>query len=305
MSYLLGIDGGGTKTVFLLTDEFGKKITQVEVGPTSLVAVGKQQAKKNLIEGFEKLAAVIQEPDYTIKMAVFGLASVDTKQEEDVAAKTFQPIMSEFNVEEFAVLNDAVLALVSGTDRDNAVVLISGTGSNCYGENESGQTAKTGGWDFLLSDEGSGYEIGRQILRAAVKSHDGRIKKSVLEAMVLEYFAAADIPDLKDKVYRPALDKTQTAAVSQLLFKALDKNDPAAKAIFEQAALELWSMVKTTADKLQLQNNNFDLVLGGSVAASPKMIRFMQQRLQEYNPQAELILPQKAPVYGALKLMLE
>lgn len=305
MNYLLGIDGGGTKTDLLLTDEFGQEIARTSVKSTSLVAVGEEAAKQNLIQGLKQVCAVIQEPDYVIKMAVFGLASVDTDQEEDQAAKIFQPIMTDFKVEEFAVMNDAVLALVNGTDQENAIVLISGTGSNCYGENEAGEIAKTGGLDHLLSDEGSGYELGRQVLRAAVKSFDGRGDKTVLEELTLDYFSVETAPDLKSKVYHPTLGKPEISAVSKLLFKALEQNDAVALALFNQAASELWLMVKTVAEKLKLDQDKFDLVLSGSMAKSAVTVRYIQQQLQEFNPQANLILPKQSPVYGALKLLLE
>ncbi len=305
MSYLLGIDGGGTKTDLLLTDEFGQEIAKTSVESTSLVAVGEERAKQNLIQGLGQVCAAIPEPEYVIKMAIFGLASVDTEKEEEGAAGIFQPLMTDFNVEEFAIINDAVLALVNGTDQENAIVLISGTGSNCYGENKAGDMAKAGGWDYLLSDEGSGYELGRQVLRAAAKSYDGRGDKSLLEDLVLDYFSVEAIPDLKSKVYYPHLGKPEISGVSKLLFKAMDKNDAIALEIFNQAAAELWLMVKTVAEKLDLQQEKFDLVLSGSMAKSAATVRYIQQQLQEFNSEADLVLPKRSPVYGGIKLILD
>jgi N-acetylglucosamine kinase-like BadF-type ATPase len=305
MNYILGIDGGGTKTQLLLADQLGKEVAKIEVGPTSLVAAGQEKAKQNLVEGLTQVTEAIKKSDDTIEIVVFGLASVDTESEEAAAAKIFQPIMSQFNVEQFTILNDAVLALVNGTDRDNAIVLISGTGSNCYGENDQGETAKAGGLDYLLSDEGSGYEIGRHVLKAAVNSYDGRGLQTVLEKLVLEHFKVGRVPELKSKVYQPDLSKAQIAKISPLLFKALEQDDAAAQMIFNHAVDELWLMITTVAENLDLIDKKFDLVLGGSIATSIPMIQALNQQLKQNFPQAELILPHQPAVYGALKLALK
>ncbi len=305
MNYILGIDGGGTKTQLLLADQLGQELAQADVGPTSLVAAGQKKAKQNLAKGLTQVTSSIEEADYTIEMAIFGLASVDTESEEAAAAEIFQPLMSQFNVEQFAILNDAVLALVNGTDRDNAIVLISGTGSNCYGENDQGTTAKAGGLDYLLSDEGSGYEIGRHVLKAVVNSYDGRGPTTVLKKLVLDYFNIDRVPDLKTKVYQPDLSKSQIAQVSPLLFKAMKQDDAVAQMIFEHAVDELWLMIATVTAKLDLTDKKFDLVLGGSIATSTPMIQALNRQLKQNFPRAELILPHQPAVYGALKLALK
>jgi len=79
-----------------------------------------------------------------------------------------------------------------------------------------GETAKTGGMDYLLSDQGSGFDIGQQVLRAAVKSYDGRSKKTLLEKLLCEHFKIESIEDVKDKVYNPRLNKTQIAQIRLL-----------------------------------------------------------------------------------------
>ncbi len=305
MNYYLGIDGGGTKTKFVMADELGHETEIIKVGPTSLVAVSQQQAQTNLELGLEKICSHLNEDDKEddrVMMAVMGLASVDSDIEEEQAAKIFQPIFSKFPVEQFAVLNDVVPALVNSTEQDNAIVLIAGTGSNCYGENDQGETAKAGGLDYLLTDQGSGYDIGLKVLRAAAKSYDGRGPKTILEEKLLKHFHVSEFVELKQKIYNPNLNKKQVAALAELLVEALAEKDEVAQMILEWESNELWLMVETVADELELREKKFELVLEGSVVQMPQMIKRLSKNLNAYSPSASLVLPKRSAVYGALKL---
>ncbi len=303
MSYFLGIDGGGTKTNLILADELEKVQAEVEVGPTNLVAVGSETAKKNLKAGLAQAVAEIAK-EAEIEFAVMGLASVDTDQEEQSAARVFQKTFSEFNVKQFALINDAIPALVNATDLENAIVLVAGTGSNCYGENEAGETAKTSGLDYLLADQGSAYDIGTKVLKAAAKSYDGRGPKTVLEKKLIEQFEIERFEYLKHKIYQPSLNKKQIAQLSHLWVEALEEGDEVAQAIFDWEADELWLMTVTVIEQLDFENERFDLVLEGSLAQSPQMIKFLKKKLSQVSKQAEIVLPHQPAVYGALKLAL-
>ncbi|MEA2056559.1 MAG: BadF/BadG/BcrA/BcrD ATPase family protein [Patescibacteria group bacterium] len=303
MNYYLGIDGGGTKTELVLANQVKKVVAKIQTGPTSLVAVGEDQAKKNLIQGISDLfTQAKQEEDVEIKTAVMGLASIDSNEEERQAGLIFQPVFSKFEIDQFTVMSDAVIALVNGTDREDAIVLIAGTGSNCYGENRVGETAKASGLDYLLADQGSAYDVGCKVLRSAAKSFDGRGPKTVLEKKACQYFQVEKVYQIKEKIYRPSLNKTQIAKLAQICLEALEQNDQVAQAIFEWEAKELWTMVETVAAELNFSNIRFDLILEGSMAQSAQMVKFLSQQLHDYNQEAEIILPHQSSVYGALKL---
>src|SRR5690606_13048274 len=140
-----------------------------------------------------------------IDAAVMGLAGMDTPREHEQALAVFSNVLSGYTLRSFTLVNDVEIALEVGTDNPNALAIIADTGSNCFGRNAAGDTAKTGGMDFLLSDQGSGYEIGRYVLRSAVKSFDGRDEKSILENLVCEHFHINSIRDLKDAVHQHPL----------------------------------------------------------------------------------------------------
>jgi N-acetylglucosamine kinase-like BadF-type ATPase len=317
-TYYLGVDGGASKTDLLLVDQLGKKVAQTQTGPTNLAAVGEKTAAQQLQQGLKQLQAEIvgkhQEsisPEQVlIEFAVLGLAGVNTEQDEEAAAHFFQPILSEseFDVEQFAVLNDTVIALVNATEREQALVLVAGTGSNCYGENAQGEVATAGSLGHLLADQGSAYDIGLKVLRAGAKSFDGRGPQTVLEAKLCHHFQVERFDHLVDKVYQPDLNKTQIAALAELWQEALEAEDQVAAAILQWEVQELWLMVKAVAQSLDLAQTGFDLVLQGSFAQFPPVVKALKKRAQQFAAEQDaqdlidIVLPHRPAVWGAVKL---
>lgn len=303
MDYILAIDGGGTKTDILCADLTGKVVGKGVSGSSNLTATSIGAASMNVIEGIRQATEQLPE-GWKIKKLILGLAGVDTKNEAIEAQRIFTEALSYLHIEEFIILNDADLALRSGTDHENALAIIAGTGSNCYGRNDQHQEARVGGMDFLLSDEGSGYAIGSAVLHAAVKSFDGRAPKTRLEELVAQNFQVASIAELKNVVYHPLTTKSEVAQLAKLCNQAFTEGDKTAKAIFDQAINDLAEMARTVMIKLNLSDKSTDCVLVGGVFAIEYIREGLETQLRDMCPQVNVILPSEPPVAGALKLAL-
>ena len=300
----IGIDGGGTKTDVICTDEQGTEVGHGSSGPTNLTSTTIGAASFNLKEAVRQ-ALEKAPPEHQVVAAVMGLAGMDTDREYEVALKTFLQILQPIGIEKFTLLNDSMIALANGTDNQNALILISGTGAICVGRNQNGMTTKTGGMDFLLTDQGSGYDIGRHVLREAVKSYDGRRHKTILEDLVCKHFSISDIGHLKTEVYNPLLSKIEVAELSQLCSTAYEIGDEAAIEIFQWAGQELVLSVKTVLRKLELEHTPTDLVFSGSILGIDHVQQAVKQQLIAEFPELTFVRPEKPPVYGALKLALK
>ena len=92
------------------------------------------------------------------------------------------------------VRNDAFNALYSGTLGEPGIVQIAGTGAVTLGINENGEVARSGGWGYLFDDEGSGFYLGNEALKAVFRSFDNRGKKTSLTDRITEYFASTKRP---------------------------------------------------------------------------------------------------------------
>src|SRR5918994_242731 len=180
--YVLGIDAGGTKTVCYLADAHGHIVGEGRAGGANLQAHGELEVEKVLHAVIDQ--AVGDRAILPVAVCL-GVAGVDREEDDRVV----RGIMRRLGFKSHTlVVNDALVALVAGAGDDPGVVLIAGTGSIAYGVNTDGYAARSGGWGFVLGDEGSGYWIGRQALTAVVRAADGRGAKTRLTELVLEHF---------------------------------------------------------------------------------------------------------------------
>lgn len=302
--YYLAVDGGGTKTDAVCADETGAVVSRGSSGPTNLTSTSVGAASFNLIEAIRQAIETLPEENRAgFPILVMGLAGIDSKQEYEEAYTIFKRSIDHYKIDKFVLMNDSLIALKNGTLASDALILVSGTGSICYGQNTAGVTAKTSGMDYLLTDQGSGYDIGRHILREAVKSYDGRCSKSILEQMVCEHFKIKSILELKNVVYHPPLTKIEVAELAPLCTKAFQQGDGVAKDILDWTISDLVTMVQVVANKLSFKK--FDLVFSGAVIAIPYVNKGVADSLKLQYPEINIIIPKVEPVFGALKLAMQ
>lgn len=304
MNYYLAVDGGGTKTQVLCADENGEIVGEGLSGPTSLTVVNSGAAGFALREAIRQATENLP-PGFVVLRLVMGLAGLDTPEEVERAKASFKQVLTDLEVKEFVLINDILIALRAVSDKANALAVIAGTGSNCFGLNAEGQTAKSGGLDFLLSDEGSGFAIGLAVLKAAAQSFDGRGQKTALEKLTNDYFETQSVPEIKHHIYNPILTKMQIAGLAKLAFDGLEQNDGVAKAIIDQAIEDLFVMAKVVIEKLDLQNRDSDCVFSGKVLSDPYLSNALKAKLNQHYPNLQVLPPQEEPVYGALKIALK
>ena len=299
LEYFIGVDGGGTKTDAIATDLDGKTLATANTGPTSLTATNLGMASFNLLEAIRQLTAELP-ADAHCKAVSIGLAGLDTEAEKTNASKIFGEALTRFPHDTLIVVNDIQPVLAAGTTNPDAIALISGTGSQCFGYTADGKTARTSGMDFLLTDQGSGYEIGRSVLRAAALSFDGRIEKSVLETLVLQHFEVTTYEELKAKIYAPLLSKAEVAELSKECVKAYESGDLQAKTILMEVVDDLELMVQAVVRRLELTQKPVEMVCSGSIVKLPMIFEPLKQRLSLQYPQLSISFLARPPAYGSV-----
>jgi N-acetylglucosamine kinase-like BadF-type ATPase len=137
------------------------------------------------------------------------------------------------------IVNDAVVAMVAVLGRLHGILVIGGTGSIVLGYNDhTGATTRCGGWGHLLGDEGSGYMIGLEALRAIMKEFDGRGQATSLTPRMLAALELKSPTDLIGWTYMSGKGKTEIAALARHVHDEAEAGDAVAKRILaEQAAL--------------------------------------------------------------------
>jgi N-acetylglucosamine kinase-like BadF-type ATPase len=256
---LLAVDGGGTKTQALVTDLQGKVLAR-GLGPGSNVHnVGFDQSCKAVTTAIE--GALLQVLGLRsagggqswrgapIAAACFGLAGVDAPEDEAEIARW---VRQQTIAERFLVVNDAELVLAGGTPEGWGVALISGTGSVCLGRAADGRSLRVGGWGPLMSDEGSGYEIASEALRAVARSVDGREQAPALVSAVVRHWSLPDPAALIRFVHAPSTTAAEIAGLAPVVVEQAQHGDAVARGILERAARELAGQVMTVIERLKL-----------------------------------------------------
>ena len=159
-----------------------------------------------------------------------------------------------------------------------------------------------------MGDEGAGYDFGRNAIRAAIRSYDGREKKTILEKLVLKKAGVTTIPDLINKIYnvwheKPNELKSYIASFSVVLDEAHKKHDRVAKEIIEGGAEELFLGAQAVIKKLKIRNKKLCVGLAGSNFNAPGLKQQLTRKIKTIAPKAYVVSP-VTPVEGAIRLAI-
>src|SRR5262245_5681385 len=160
----LGIDGGGSKTSFLLVDEYYNELCHLQSGPSNHLSVGADAAREAIMQGISRLT---EQPN--IVCAGFAGAG----RPDSVAFYT-QVLQSLIPGAQIIIESDAFIASIGAIGIDPGILLIAGTGSIVIGRDKDRTMFRVGGWGPYFGDEGSGFWIGREAVRAALRAVDAQ-----------------------------------------------------------------------------------------------------------------------------------
>jgi N-acetylglucosamine kinase-like BadF-type ATPase len=258
MEYILGVDGGGTKTLALLGDSAGNVLARGVSGPSNYNAVGFDAACSAL-----ERAISMTRKDHPGEISALCLGLAGAGQKEDI--EIFQNwATNNFPKAVVKVYSDAEILLMAGAPSGPAVALICGTGSIVYGRAVTGELHRTGGWGYLFGDEGSGYAIGSAALRAVMRGYDRRGPETLLSELVLERYSLHSPPELVHTIYGAESPRTAVAALSDLVEQAAGRGDSVAITILEESARELAQTVAAVYPELGTSNPTL-LITGGTI----------------------------------------
>jgi N-acetylglucosamine kinase-like BadF-type ATPase len=297
MRHVVGIDVGGTKTVCLLAEEHGDVIAEARAGGANLQVAGDLHVERVL---HAVLSRAIGREDCRPAAICIGIAGADRQSD----AETVRAILRRIGVRADAVVvNDALIALTAGVGDDEGVVVVAGTGSISYGRNRAGDAARAGGWGPLLGDEGSGFWIGRAVLDAVVRQHDGRGRNTLLTALALRELGLGRPSDLTHAVYGREFSSHAIAGLAGVLREATDARDPIAIEILRSAGVELAALAKPVTTRLGLEREAFPTILSGGIFQElPELVQDVSERIRQTAPLSDVRLLDREPALGAVHL---
>jgi N-acetylglucosamine kinase-like BadF-type ATPase len=312
MRFVLGFDGGGTKTDCVLMDESGTILARSQAGPSNPLRVGFGAAITSIREGARRAIGLAALPgDSTAAALCAGLAGAGPPES---AEKMHALLAAEFPKSKIHVCTDIDLTLAA-TGEGPVVVLLAGTGSFAVGRNTAGEMARAGGYGSQIGDEGSAYDIGRRAVLTAMHENDRTGVDTLLGLRLLRELGCSNWSEVKaraqtasDEVF-PRLFSVAAMVADWIETSSETSAETAArnsaKGILHAAAIDLASLVENLAERLQLRGMPFLLAkTGGMIGRSKYLENQIDECLRNAFPQAEIGSLRVSPAEAAARLAL-
>src|ERR1700722_18677100 len=291
----LGIEGGGSHTVALLADARKHFVQRWEAGPANV----KLLADVQLVDLFQSIAETFPQPD-TLAIGMAGARSeMDWQRIRDAAAIVWPSIACH-------ATSDLETALAAAEEKNGQtpavrVLVLSGTGSCCYGRNSSGKTAKIGGWGHILGDKGSGYEIGLRALKAVAFFYDRDCAWSRLGQRLLQRLQLNEPNELI--AWAQTAEKAHIAGLAVEVFEEWRKGDEIAAEIINAARESLAQDAIACAAQLTNSKSAVQFVFAGStLLKQPQFTKELAAQIKKNWPGAVIAPLERESVWGAVAL---
>lgn len=250
MRTFLGVDGGGSKTAFMLIDETGRVLASHTEGPAYYLEIGRDELRSMLARGIRATLERGALPPTDLDFAFLGLPAYgeDSRLIAQFDAVPAPPLAHG----RYHCGNDAACGWAGALACEDGINLVAGTGSIGYGEYE-GRTARAGGWGELFSDEGSAHWLAREGLSLFSRMSDGRAERGPWYDLVRQHFGLQPDLDLCAAIYGDgAAGRSRIATLAPLVSRAAKAGDVQAAALFTRAADELARIVHAVHDRLNI-----------------------------------------------------
>jgi N-acetylglucosamine kinase-like BadF-type ATPase len=283
MSYVLGFDGGGTKTECVLMDSSDHVVARTFAGPSNPTRIGVEPAVRAVEEAAHlalREASIKREAILAIGAGLAGTANPEIRQ------RTHAAMQAAFPGIPLTLLTDIEAALAAAGEGP-VIVLLAGTGSFAIGRNAKGETRRAGGYGPASSDHGSAFDVGRRAI-AAITNHQSRSEPlAPLQQQILVQLDAANWPELQRRAETAPDDVFPR--IFPVIAGAADAGDEAMRATLRDAVRALSSLAAEAADHLQLRNAAFRVAkTGGMLGRSKFFDEQLDSALKQLFPAAEL-----------------
>jgi N-acetylglucosamine kinase-like BadF-type ATPase len=282
MRYILGFDGGGTKTECVLMNSADHVLARTFAGPSNPSRIGVESAVRAIEESANLALGEARLERSAISAIGAGIAGTAKLEMKDAMSRALQRC---FVGAAITVLTDLEAALAASGEGP-AIVLVMGTGSASFGRNREGEIARAGGYGPSSSDQGSAYDIGRRAIEAAMRERSGEsetaLGKQILTQLGCTEWAVVQhrAQTIPDEIFPP---------IFPIVAKAADTGDTTTQEVLMQAAQELAFLVGDVADRLHLRESGFLLAkIGGTVGRSHFFDAQIDAALKKAVPNAQI-----------------
>lgn len=297
--YVIGIDGGGTKTELVAWDEKKNVLFEKIVSGSNIYGSNEKSVENTLSALLQECVSFLQKGPSVICMGAAGMIGGD-------AEKFFKNTLSSAgNCRDVLIFHDAKISLTANFHDNAGVSLTAGTGSICVAQNSAGNMFRVGGWGHLMSDEGSAYSIAVNALRATALSFDGRGESTALLKAFLTETGCESFEQLVAAVYENYAKKSALAGLAGVVTKCARNGDKVALNVLEKAAEELFSLCASVIEKGGFAGRKFGICFNGGVLKYDDIVK--KSLALKLRNSYDCIISENTvkAVYGAAELALK
>ena len=261
MKYVIGVDGGGTKTEASAYDSDGKAMITSVKGFANLLN-NKEIALDNIVSAIREIIDRFGTND--LSGVYLGIAGSEVGENAKIIS---DKIKNELKIDSI-VMNDSEIALKAMLKGKDGILTIAGTGSVAFGINKN-ITSKCGGWGNLLGDEGSGYSIAIDSIKRMILEEEHSIPQSELTKKIMIKLGIKSVDEITNFVYSSTKD--EIASLTPIVARLGEVGDKIACEILINEGVELAKTVESVYKKLKFESCSIALV--GGVIREAKVVR--------------------------------
>lgn len=298
MTFVVGVDGGGTRTRAVIVDDRGLELGRAEAPGAVVTAGAPESAAQAVTEAVRAAAerACVDLPGAVLWAGLSGagherarLAVTDLLERAGLAQRV-------------TIGTDVRAAFEAAFPEGPGILLIAGTGSIAWARTPGGEVGRAGGWGQQLGDEGGGFAIGLGAVRSVVRAEDGRESATVMRDDVLR---ALGLDDPKDLIpWAASATKAEVAGLVPVVVRAAASGDPAARHLMDQAVRELAKHVTAVLERMGPWPSPPPLLLWGGLIGENGPLRERLSRVLGPLP-VEVRSDSIDPTMGAARLALQ
>ncbi|MBQ8425609.1 MAG: hypothetical protein IJX17_06270 [Clostridia bacterium] len=296
MKGLIAVDGGGTKTEFILATDDGRVLATKKYKGTNLNSVSFEDAFTTLEHGLYDMSELALNNKLEIAGVYFGLAGGVNGKNAEVVYNYFKN--KYFQNIPFSNAGDDLNAINAGVkNAPNGIAVIAGTGSNVMLKKDGMvlPNPQLSGWGYMFDKGASGFDFGRDAIIASKKDLNGTGKKTIITNKLEKKLNGPVFDSLKE-VYSKGVD--YVASLAPIVFDAYREGDEVAKAIIEDEFACVAEMINKGHEIIGKDVEAKVGLLGGIFSHEVEIVKPLMKKMIDSNLQ--ITIPQESQIYGAL-----
>lgn len=289
--YYLGIDGGGTKTEFALSDPNGKIVCRLFMDGCNPNAVGIERAKCIIEDGAVQVCKDVPLSSVVVYAGIAGCASESYADEIKI-------MLQKMSFAACDVGSDNNNIVAAGLGEGEGITMILGTGICAYVVKKE-ETKRIAGWGYLFDNGGSSFHIGRDAINAYFSAYDGSGEETTLVQRIKETFSYSNSEFLK---YLYNGGNKLVSSYAMYVFEEAEKGDRVSIAILKKHIAEIAKLVRASLSHFSTYNERIPIILGGGLTNQKLLLPYLTDELGNDIKKCNIQVLDVPPVNGALEL---